>query len=943
MKKLIYFFVFVLIGVSGFGQPPCGSNPAAGNTCATATPICDLNGYCGNTSASYTPNGWTSGGSSSGCGLFGLFPCPGNGLSDQFCGSIENDSYLSFVASSTSISFNVWVYNSQNNEGIQIMIFSTTACGSGPVTSYYCDALDPNASAQTVSATGLTPGNTYYIMIDGYNGDVCSYTFAANSGVAIPVDVNPPTSTICAGQSVTLTASGGNGTYSWNASPNLSSTIGATVTATPPSIPGTYTYTVNSSGGNALCPSSTTATATITVNSCGGCTVTAGNSGDVCQGTPMFNLTATNVAGAAWNWVGPNGFTSNVQNPVNVPVPAAAGSYTYTVTATVSGTPCTSTTTIVVNPTPTINAPLTSICVGGTSNLTGSGTAHAVIPWTSSNPSVATISASGGVTAVSAGTTTITYMNSGGCTTTQAITVVSLPAASIAGSTTICEGQSASITFTGTPDATVTYQAGGTNQTIVLDAAGNGTMTAAPSVTTAYTLVSVQVNPPGGCSSTLSGSATITINALPTASTIAPIAVCSNTSVTVPAFTSVPAGATFTWVNNNTTIGLAANGSGNITSFTGLNPGSGANAGTVTVTPTLNGCSGSAAAFTITVDSPPLANAGNDVTMCVNTPGITQIGQGPAAGVSYLWTPITGLNNAAISNPTFDGSVPGVTTYTVTASSGACFTTDLVTVTIFDLPVITFTSDITSGCNPKEITFYNTTANASNCSWNFEGIGTDNTCGTVIQNYTSDGVFDVGLTVTDLNGCVNTSSINDMITIFPQPDASFDATPNELSTYNPLVNTDNNSTNAVSYSWEFGDGTGSTDFNPSHTYPDRAGYYTITLYAMNGICIDSATGTVEVKEDLTWFIPNSFTPDGDEYNNVFLPVFNDAFDKQSYTMLIFDRWGEVIFETHDTAFGWDGTYNGKLCKEGAYTWKIVIKQKVKDYRVDLMGHVNILK
>ena len=190
---------------------------------------------------------------------------------------------------------------------------------------------------------------------------------------------------------------------------------------------------MNSSGGNPLCPSSTAATATITVNSCGGCTVTAGNSGDVCQGTTTFNLTATNVAGAAWNWVGPNGFTSSVQNPTNVPVPAAAGSYTYTVTATVAGTPCTSTTTIVVNPTPVINAPLTTICLGGTSNLTGTGTAHSSTPWASSNTAVATVSASGVVTAVSAGTTTITYMNSGGCTTTQTITVVSLPTAAISG------------------------------------------------------------------------------------------------------------------------------------------------------------------------------------------------------------------------------------------------------------------------------------------------------------------------------------------------------------------------------------------------------------------------------------------------------------------------------------------------------------------------------
>jgi gliding motility-associated-like protein len=204
-------------------------------------------------------------------------------------------------------------------------------------------------------------------------------------------------------------------------------------------------------------------------------------------------------------------------------------------------------------------------------------------------------------------------------------------------------------------------------------------------------------------------------------------------------------------------------------------------------------------------------------------------------------------------------------------------------------------------------------------------------------------VFDVSLTVTDLNGCVNTLTQTDMITIFAQPDAAFDATPTQLSSYKPLVNTDNNSTNATNYTWDFGDGFTSGGFNPSHTYPEDAGVYVITLYAINGICIDSAKTTVEVKEELTWYIPNTFTPDGDEFNNVFLPIFNDAFDKQSYTLMIFDRWGEILFESHDTTVGWDGTYNGVLCKEGAYTWKIIIKQKLKDYRIDLNGHVNLIK
>ncbi len=104
MKALTLLFG-ILVSFIGFSQPPCGSNPAAGDDCANATPICELNGYCGNTSASYGIDSWSNGGAPTGCGLFGLFPCPGNGLTDLFCGSIENNSFLSFVAASPTIAF----------------------------------------------------------------------------------------------------------------------------------------------------------------------------------------------------------------------------------------------------------------------------------------------------------------------------------------------------------------------------------------------------------------------------------------------------------------------------------------------------------------------------------------------------------------------------------------------------------------------------------------------------------------------------------------------------------------------------------------------------------------------------------------------------------------------------------------------------------------------
>ncbi len=238
--------------VVSFATPPpsCINNTPAGNTCDVATPICNLNGYCGNTSASYTADSWTE-------------------LDAAFCGSIENNSFLTFVANSTSISFDVWVTSSAQGGGIQIMVFSAATCGSGPVTSYTCWSPGTVASgAVNVSATGLTVGNTYYIMIDGFAGDVCDYVIASSTGIQSPVLITPATqtntSTICLGQSATLNASGGNGQYTWSPATNLSATTGSSVVFTPTAI-GTYTLTATSTDNNPLCPQSASSSQTITV------------------------------------------------------------------------------------------------------------------------------------------------------------------------------------------------------------------------------------------------------------------------------------------------------------------------------------------------------------------------------------------------------------------------------------------------------------------------------------------------------------------------------------------------------------------------------------------------------------------------------------------------------------------------------------------------------
>jgi gliding motility-associated-like protein len=93
---------------------------------------------------------------------------------------------------------------------------------------------------------------------------------------------------------------------------------------------------------------------------------------------------------------------------------------------------------------------------------------------------------------------------------------------------------------------------------------------------------------------------------------------------------------------------------------------------------------------------------------------------------------------------------------------------------------------------------------------------------------------------------------------------------------------------------------------------------------------------------LIW-IPNTFTPDGDEYNNVFHPIFTSGFDPYDFNMLIFNRWGEVIFETNDAKVGWDGTYMNQLVQDGIYFYAITYGAPNSDEKSRLLGHITLIK
>ena len=98
---------------------------------------------------------------------------------------------------------------------------------------------------------------------------------------------------------------------------------------------------------------------------------------------------------------------------------------------------------------------------------------------------------------------------------------------------------------------------------------------------------------------------------------------------------------------------------------------------------------------------------------------------------------------------------------------------------------------------------------------------------------------------------------------------------------------------------------------------------------------------------MIYYVPNTFTPDDDNFNQTFKPIFTSGFDPFDYTLYIFNRWGEIIFESHDANVGWNGTYGSnseiEMVQDGTYTWKIEFKTNANDERKMIIGHVNILR
>jgi gliding motility-associated-like protein len=371
---------------------PCNSNPLATDSCSVAPVICNLNNYCGTTSGWYTrDNGTIEGAIYGGSDVFS-------------CGSIQNNSWVAFIASSTTATFNITSSCTNTLGGIQAIVLSSPDCAN--FTSVSNCITQGLPGTDVLNATGLVAGQKYYIMVDGVNGNDCDYTIQAQNGAEIATlsaSVNP----VCpnTNDTITATAPGTGLTYNW--SPVPASGQGTATAVYNVSGATTYSCTITGACGAAETPTISVTTLAATVVSI--------NDTAVCAGDPAI-LTASGADTYTWS----AGITPTGVATASV-TPSATATYTVVGTTTATGCNDSAQFTVTVNNLPVLTVPDDTVCLGATATLVASGAVSYSWSTGSTNDTITYVPAAAGTT-----TFTVTGTTSN-CSSDTVVSVIANP------------------------------------------------------------------------------------------------------------------------------------------------------------------------------------------------------------------------------------------------------------------------------------------------------------------------------------------------------------------------------------------------------------------------------------------------------------------------------------------------------------------------------------
>lgn len=743
---------------------------------------------------------------------------------------------------------------------------------------------NPNIQSPTAS-----PVNTTTYTVTASIGS-CSSTDDIIITVGTNLVANAGNDTvICGGSPVQLQASGG---LNFNWSPG--NTLSDSTISNPIAFPaGNITYYLTVSDG--IC----SGIDSVHITAFPAAIANAGFDDSICSGS---STQLQGSGGVTYTW-SPSTSLNSYQVPNPIATPGANTTYTLTI---VDNNGCMATDSVVINVLPILNANAgtdVSICAGGSANLIATGgTIFSWLPVTGlSNPSIPNPIASPLST-----TTYVVAVSDGFCNDIDTVIVSVIPAlnASAGADVNICSGSSMQFHATG---GTVYQWAPSTNLTNF----NTANPTANPTVTTTYTVTVANAT---GCFDI----DTLVANVIPV-----PIANVGNDTVTCL----------------GTAIQLNASGG---TSYqwspaAGLSNSSIPNpfaTPTVSTTYTLvvtsaNNCTASDQLI-VSVLSNTSANAGADVFLCFGG----SVNLSATGGNTYAWSPSSGLSNTATSNPI---ATPTATTiYTVTATSSCGSSTDQIMIVVKPQP----NSSIIAGgptlfCEGGFVSLNANTAPGLTYQWLLNGTTLPSGTG---ASYSAQLAGNYQLVVT--NSCESDISTITTVTTKSRPTLT-------ISPEYVVIDAGSQTTLSIQvtggdppyvYSWSPTNHLTGTNAETAVVSPLQTTSYTATVKDNIG-CASTKTSVVEVTIKENVFLPNVFSPNGDNENDI---LFVHGMGIKTVYIAIYDRWGVKVFETEDITVGWDGNYKGKNLDPAVFGYVLKVEFN-SGKQITKCGNITLVK
>ncbi len=916
---------------------------------------------------------------------YSWWPTGGNGATAN---NLSAGSYMVTISDSNQCVLNYFfTVPSVSGPTVSISNFNGVSClggNDGTATVSVSGATGPfsyqwlPSGGTAATATGLSAGNYTCDVIIAPGCTLTATVTIVEPPTAIDMQV-ASSGTSCGNNngSITLTTTGGTGSYTYAWTPNVASGSSATGLSA-----GVYTITVSDGNGCSVTNQVTISPSTQPV-------ITLTNH----QNVSCFGLsdgsTGINVTGgtAPLNCQWSTGQSSYLLNSI------PAGNYTVTVTDALG---CSASLTSVVSQPSQLTATVTQLqhinCFGQSTGAatvaTTGGSGNNSWSWTGTTSSVPAISN------VAAGSYTATVTDQNGCSASVQV-IITQPAAVLSLASNVIE------TTCGNNDGSINITAtGGTAPYSYLWSSGAATASINNLPSGIYT---VTVTDQNGCSESLSvtlqasNAPVVTVNSIThvncygensgaidlavsggqapytwlwqgSSSTVSsasglaagnyiitvtdasgcqafqqvvvsqpaqlaiqlsqPVTICTGQSATL---NGIPSGGSqpynYSWSN------------GSITSTINVNPVS-ATSYVLTVTDS-HGCVITAAPVTVTVLPPLSVVAAYPDSVCKgDAASVVITASGGDGNYIFDWS-----NN--LSGSVNDVLIAGDTTFTIVVSDGCTspLVQTVVTITAVMPPDVSLNVAGQSGCEPFEAQFSVDPGWTPGYiyQWNF-GDGFTSSLPAPIHTYTQDGIYDVILTVSyaSAGGCSTVLNFPAAVDVKPLPVARFIYDPSEPTRNHPEVYFTDKSTGAVYWYWTFGDGTPEVrEQNTVHAYADTGTYVAgLRIQSTDG-CQDSTYQVITVKDDLQVYIPNAFTPNASGINDYF-KVYGVGFT--SYELYIYDRWGKMVYHSKSRDSSWDGNdaTTGEPVPQGLYVYKVSIIDNAGNLH-NRFNHVTVIR